>query len=59
METLAAFLDMGGYAAYVWPAYGLAFVALGGIVIITQRSLKAREAAFDALKRERRGGATP
>jgi len=28
METLSEFLRMGGYAFYVWSAYGLAFVVL-------------------------------
>ena len=27
------FLAMGGYAAYVWPAYGLAVVVIGGFLI--------------------------
>ena len=26
--TLVEFLDMGGYAFYVWSSYGIAFVAL-------------------------------
>jgi heme exporter protein D len=31
MGDLGAFLAMGGYAAFVWPAYGLAFVVLAGL----------------------------
>jgi heme exporter protein D len=27
--TLEQFLDMGGYARYVWPSYGLALLVLG------------------------------
>jgi len=27
------FLRMGGYAAYVWPAYAVSLVAIGGLVI--------------------------
>ena len=26
--SLQAFFDMGGYAAYVWPAYGITFLVL-------------------------------
>ena len=26
--SVTEFLDMGGYAAYVWPAYGIVAVAL-------------------------------
>jgi len=29
---LAGFLAMGGYAAYVWPAYGLAAIVLAGML---------------------------
>ena len=28
MSTLQSFLAMGGYAAYVWPAYALFFIVL-------------------------------
>jgi heme exporter protein CcmD len=28
MNSLQHFLNMGGYAFYVWPAYGCAFVLL-------------------------------
>lgn len=49
-------LHMGGYAAYVWPAYGLAFVGMVGILVFTRRTLKAREREFETLKNARRGG---
>lgn len=26
------FLAMGGYGAYVWPAYGIAIAAVGGLI---------------------------
>jgi heme exporter protein D len=28
MSHFSDFLDMGGYAAYVWPSYGLTFLVL-------------------------------
>jgi heme exporter protein D len=31
MSTLAAYFAMGGYAAFVWPAYGLTAIVLGGL----------------------------
>jgi heme exporter protein D len=31
-ETVARFLAMGGYAAYVWPAYALTLLVLGGLL---------------------------
>ena len=30
---MSAFLAMGGYAAFVWPAYGVAAVVLAALVI--------------------------
>ena len=32
------FLEMGGYAAFVWPAYGVTVIGLGGAVVFTLRS---------------------
>jgi heme exporter protein D len=29
------FFAMGGYAAYIWPAYGAALIALGGVTILS------------------------
>lgn len=31
-DAALRFLAMGGYAAYVWPAYGLAVIVLGGLL---------------------------
>jgi heme exporter protein D len=53
MDTFHAFLAMGGYADFVWPAYGLAFAALIGALAISWRGLKARERLFEELKRDR------
>jgi heme exporter protein CcmD len=40
------FLDMGGYAAFVWPAWGLTFVVVILNVIWARRSLaRSREDA--------------
>ncbi len=55
MEAILKFLDMGGYAAWVWPAYGLATAILGGILFFTLRDLKTRQQEFDALRNARRG----
>jgi heme exporter protein D len=37
MSGLSEFLAMGGYAAYVWSAYGLSLVVLAGLVVTTAR----------------------
>ncbi len=41
---MSGFFSMGGYAAYVWPAYGVAAVVLAGLLIASLRALRAREA---------------
>jgi heme exporter protein D len=44
------FLAMGGYAAYVWPAYGVALVILAGLWISSVRELRARETEIEAVE---------
>jgi len=43
------FLNMGGYARFVWPAYGLAFLVLGWNIWSALRL--QRDALARALKR--------
>jgi heme exporter protein D len=46
--TLAEFFAMGGYAFYVWGAYGLtALLIAGEIVAVRTRLRNARQAARD------------
>jgi heme exporter protein D len=35
---MSHFFAMGGYAAYVWPAYGVSFVGIAAAVVLTLRS---------------------
>ncbi len=49
--SIGEWLDMGGYAAYVWPVYGIAFAVLIGAFIHSLRSLRGEEAALDNLLR--------
>lgn len=51
------FFRMGGYAQWVWPVYGLAALALIGILVWTRTTLKAREREFESLKAARQGDA--
>ena len=55
MDALMSYLAMGGYAAWVWPSYGLATLGVVGILFFTRRTLRAREREFETLKSERRG----
>lgn len=50
VDALASYLEMGGYGAYVWPAYSAAAVVLIGLVAASLRTLRAREAALKALE---------
>jgi len=46
MNGLMEYLDMGGYARYVWPAYIIVIVAIATNILMARRALKrAREAA--------------
>jgi heme exporter protein D len=40
---MTEFFNMGGYGSYVWTAYGIAAVVLGGLVWQSLRSLRASE----------------
>jgi heme exporter protein D len=37
MDGIGAFLTMGGYAGFVWPAYGVALAVLGGLAAFSWR----------------------
>lgn len=50
MESFAQFLDMGGYARFVWPSFGLTLVVLVGLLIVSWRALKGAEAELAALQ---------
>jgi heme exporter protein CcmD len=51
------FFDMGGYAAFVWPAYAITFIVVGLNVFWAQRSLARAES--DARRRLAMRGETP
>ena len=48
---MSAFFDMGGYAAFVWPAYGVTLVGLGAIVIFTWRAYGRAKAHLAAVEK--------
>jgi len=43
MDRIATFFAMGGYAAYVWPAFAVAAVVMAALVIATLHTLRRRE----------------
>jgi heme exporter protein D len=40
---MSSFLDMGGYAAFVWPAWALTAALLAWMAIASMRRLKSLE----------------
>lgn len=48
--------QMGGYAPYVWPAYGVALVVLGGMLAVSLRSYRASRRRLAQLQAGREEG---
>ena len=53
MSSLADFLAMGGYAPFVWPAFGAAAIVMAALALLSRRALRANEATLEALRAER------
>ncbi|HXP29907.1 MAG TPA: heme exporter protein CcmD [Stellaceae bacterium] len=53
-DQMAHFLAMGGYAIYVWPAYGVATAVLGFLVVQSVLAYRRTQREFTALERRRR-----
>lgn len=43
-------LNLGGYGAYIWPAYAITAVSLGGTVFWSWRAWRAAKAKLAALE---------
>lgn len=58
VDPIMAFLDMGGRAAFVWPAYGLTALVLVGLLLLSLKAARARDRELQRLeggaRRERR-----
>jgi heme exporter protein D len=52
VEDLGRYLAMGGYAEFVWPAYGVALAVLGGLAWYSWRCYRASAGALERLQRE-------
>ncbi|HEY0107403.1 MAG TPA: heme exporter protein CcmD [Rhizomicrobium sp.] len=48
---MSGFFAMGGYAAFVWPAYGVSALLLGGAVAATLRAYARAKARLAALEK--------
>ncbi|MEZ5670349.1 MAG: heme exporter protein CcmD [Alphaproteobacteria bacterium] len=53
-EAAGGYFAMDGYAAYIWPAYGIAAVAIVGLVLWSVLRTRALERRAASLRREGR-----
>jgi len=44
------FFDMGGYGAYIWPAYGVVAVTMIGLLVASLRTRSRLRGELDALE---------
>ncbi len=51
---MAEFFYMGGYAAFVWPSYGLAALVFIGVIWQSLADLRAQKRLVDKLEKRRR-----
>ena len=54
MAAIAQFFDMGGYARFVWPAWGLAVIVLGGLLIDSVVTYRRRRRELDQAEERKR-----
>jgi heme exporter protein D len=54
---MAEFFEMGGYAAFIWPAYIAAILLMVGLLVVSLRSMRQREALVQSLRSSRRAEA--
>jgi len=52
MSGIAAFFAMGGYAAFVWPAYGAAALVLSALLVWTLGAYRRHQRELEALQRQ-------
>ena len=52
MGEIGAFLAMGGYAGFVWPAYGVAFAVLGSLALVSWRRYRESTVALERLQQD-------
>ncbi|OWJ66910.1 heme exporter protein CcmD [Inquilinus limosus] len=56
MTSVTEFLAMGGYAPYVWTAYGAALVVLVGLTVATLARRRSSRRSLEALEQLRGRG---
>jgi heme exporter protein D len=46
-EAMNEYFNMGGYAAFVWPAFALSFGVLATLLVTSMKALRESEKALD------------
>jgi heme exporter protein D len=54
MAAVDHFLAMGGYARFVWPAFAMAVIVLGGLLVQSLVTYKKRQRELEAAEKQRR-----
>jgi heme exporter protein D len=54
MGEIGAFLAMGGYAGFVWPAYGVALAVLAVLALLSWRRYRESTVALERLQQDLR-----
>jgi heme exporter protein D len=52
MSALGTYFAMGGYAHYVWPAYALTAIVLGGLSLFSWRRYRQSVRGLDRLQQQ-------
>jgi heme exporter protein D len=50
MNSWTEFFEMGGYAVYIWPAYGIAAVVMSVMAFASWRALVTERAILEKLE---------
>ena len=53
MDSIAAYLSMGGYAAFVWPAFAVCAVVMAALAIVSRRALARERRLLETLEAAR------
>ncbi|MFP6774349.1 MAG: heme exporter protein CcmD [Alphaproteobacteria bacterium] len=53
MERFAEFMAMGGYGAYVWPAFGVVLAVMAGLWYASMHGWRKSELDLKALRESR------
>jgi heme exporter protein D len=56
MDGVTEFFRMGGYAAYVWPAFAVVAILMAGLLALSLRAARRSDGEVEALRSRRRGG---